>query len=167
MRLLARELPQRYQSATAAMIDLIACHDYPRSGRELLRGLFIASRVNPPAGVVTSSSPADASIHVVVASGSDTASVNRDARGIDAGTGSLSGPDPKVPPASVSRARIAMQRILDDAGTEREPVGPPSGRTDIAISVYMASCLAVWADDDEAGHPRRPCPATLSAPHKK
>ena len=40
MRLRARELPQRYSSATGAMVDLIACRDYPRSGRELLRGLM-------------------------------------------------------------------------------------------------------------------------------
>lgn len=40
MRLLARELPERYQTATSAMVDLIACSDYPRSGRELLRGLM-------------------------------------------------------------------------------------------------------------------------------
>ncbi|HEY5933064.1 MAG TPA: hypothetical protein VIU61_00425 [Kofleriaceae bacterium] len=40
MRLLARELPQRYQTATDVMVDLIACRDYPRSGRELLRGLM-------------------------------------------------------------------------------------------------------------------------------
>ena len=42
MRLLAREPAQRYQTATAAMVDLIACRDYPRSGRELLRGLMRA-----------------------------------------------------------------------------------------------------------------------------
>lgn len=36
MRLLARERAQRYPNADAAIADLVACQDHPRSGRELL-----------------------------------------------------------------------------------------------------------------------------------
>ena len=53
MRLLARDRGHRYQDTNAAIVDLIACRNHPRSGRELLRGLMRA-RLSSEVEVVAS-----------------------------------------------------------------------------------------------------------------